>query len=317
MTEQTGLKRSNIADYFFLMRPILFIPLWAPIFLAYAACAQGETFSFNFLLPLRFWLIFASYTLLMGAVYIVNQIEDRDSDLINNKLFLIPRGIISIKTAWIEATALIVASATIAIITQDMAFYFVWLVSLLLGLAYSLPPFKLKSRPFADVLANTIGYGLLAYISGWISIKDFSITTLWYSLPLFFFVLAVFLNTTIPDIKGDKASGEITTGVFLGQRTTTIVSAISMFYAFVFAFIIMDIFILIASTVGLILFIIAIFDDSDFMPKVSYRISSFLFVLLVALKFPIFLGICILDVVLLRVYYTKRFNINYPTFLGR
>ena len=90
-----------------------------------------------------------------------------------------------------------------------------------------------------------------------------------------------------------------------------------MLYALIASFIFMDIHILISSIIGLILFVVAIFDETDYMSKVSYRIASFVFVLSIALKFPLFFVLNIVIYALLRVYYEKRFNYIYPTFLGR
>ncbi len=304
-------------DFFFLMRPILFIPLWAPMFLGFAAGYEIPSFGINFLLTPLFWINLASYTLLMGAVYVVNQIFDKDSDLVNNKLFLIPYEIIEVNWAWIFAGILVLLSFVIAIIFSTFDFIMVLIISLILGALYSIPPFQFKARPFIDALSNGIGYGMVAYLAGWAGATPITLSALLYSLPLFFFVTAIFLNTTVPDITGDKKAGLKTTGVYLGKKGTNIVADVFMLYALVTAFVFMDIHILISSIVGIILFTIAIFDETDYMSKVSYRISSFVFILTVALKFPMFLLLNIVIYAVLRLYYEKRFNYRYPTFFGR
>ena len=304
-------------DFFFLMRPILFIPLWAPMFLGYATEEALGSFSIKLLPGKLFWINLLSYTLLMGAVYIINQIYDRESDLANNKLFLIPYNIISIKSAWIFAGVLTILSFVIGILFSSKDFIIILIISLILGAMYSIPPFQLKGKPFLDALSNGIGYGILSYLAGWSSTGHITLSALLYSLPLFFFIVAVFLNTTVPDIEGDKKAGLITSGVFMGKKNTTIVASVFMLYALIGAFIILDIHILISSLIGLILFVIAIFDDTDYMAKVSYRISSFVFVLTIGLKFPIFLLLGIIILILLRLYYERRFNYVYPTFFGR
>ncbi len=310
-------KTLRIYDFFFLLRPVLFVPLWAPMFLGYAAGAEVPSFGIQLLPGKLFWINLLSYTLLMGAIYVVNQIYDRESDLVNNKLFLIPYGIIETRWAWIYSGILVVLSFIIAIVFSTSDFVIILFLSGLLGAMYSIPPFQLKGKPFLDALANGIGYGILAYLAGWASATPVIPLALLYSLPLFFFVIAVFLNTTVPDIEGDKKANLKTSAVYMGKKNTTIVASVFMLYALVSAFIFMDIHILISSLIGVILFVLAIFDDSDFMSKVSYRISSFVFVLSVAIKFPLFLLMDIAVLVLLRLYYEKRFYYRYPTFFGR
>ncbi len=304
-------------DLFFLMRPALFVPLWAPMFLGYAVGAEIPSFGIQLLLSKTFWCNLISYTLVMSAVYVVNQIYDKESDLVNNKLFLIPYEIIEVKWAWVFAGILVVLSFIIAAIFSTPDFIIILILSLILGAMYSIPPFQLKGRPFLDALANGIGYGILAYLAGWASATQVTLSALLYSLPLFFFVIAVFLNTTVPDIEGDKKTGLKTSAVYMGKKNTNIVSAVFMLYALVCAFIFMDIHILLSSLIGIILSVLAIFDDSDFMSKVSYRVSSFVFALSVAIKFPLFLLMGIAIFILLRLYYKNRFNYCYPTFFGR
>lgn len=310
-------RNPKFVDFFFLMRPILFIPLWAPMFLGYAAGAELPSFDIHLLPEKLFFYNLLSYTLLMGAVYIVNQIYDRESDLVNNKLFLIPYDIIEVRWAWIFAGILTILSFIIAIVFSTLDFIIILIVSLILGIMYSTPPFQFKGKPFIDAISNGLGYGILAYLAGWASATPIIALSLLYSLPLFLFVMAIFLNTTVPDIEGDKKAELVTTAVYIGKKNTKIISSVFMLYALISAFIFMDIHILLASLVGLILFTLAIFDDSDFLAKVSYRISSFVFVLTVAIKFPVFLLMSIVILILLRLYYEKRFNYSYPTFLGR
>ncbi|MCK4571813.1 hypothetical protein KAT89_02680, partial [candidate division WOR-3 bacterium] len=87
-------------DYFILMRPTLFIPVWM-FFLLGVHFADG---SLNF----RSISIFILYTSLMGGVYILNQIVDRESDRKNEKLFLLSDEIIPISYAYLEMLLLFI-----------------------------------------------------------------------------------------------------------------------------------------------------------------------------------------------------------------
>ena len=46
---------------------------------------------------LQLWATLCLYTLLMGAVYIVNQIADRETDARNNKLYLVAQGYVKLR----------------------------------------------------------------------------------------------------------------------------------------------------------------------------------------------------------------------------
>ena len=303
-------------DYFFLLRPVLWIPVWTFLFLGYFWGSALETFSFTLILPWKFWAVLGLYSLMMSSVYIINQIVDRESDLINNKLFLIPYNIISIRTASIYAIILALVSLSV-VYFLGIKFVILFILSYLLGVAYSIKPVELKARPIADMLANAIGYGVLAFLTGWTVTGKIQGRAFIQSFGYILFVSAVFINTTIPDIQGDQTAGKYTIGVFLGARNATILSSVLLFLAFIYSFLEFDVFLMIPSLVGLPIFIISIWDESMQMAKISYRAVSFLFVLIVALRFPLFLALGILILILLRIYYTKRFMINYPSLTGR
>jgi len=303
-------------DYFFLLRPVLWIPVWTFLFLGYFWGSSLETFNFTVILPWRFWAILCLYSLMMSSVYIINQIVDRESDLINNKLFLIPYNIISIRAA-MDYAIILALIPLISVYFFGIKFVMLFVLSYLLGVAYSIRPFELKARPIADMLANAIGYGLLAFLTGWAVTGKIQGRAFIQAFGYILFVSSIFINTTIPDIQGDQKAGKYTIGVFLGARNATILSSILLFLTFIYSFLEFDVFLMIPSLVGLPIFIISIWDESMQMAKISYRAVSFLFVLMVALRFPLFLILGILILILLRVYYTKRFMINYPSLTGR
>jgi 4-hydroxybenzoate polyprenyltransferase len=306
-------------DIFFLLRPILWVPLWVFVFLGYMYGKRLELFSITFLLPLKFFSVLFSYTFLMSSTYIINQIVDKESDRINDKLFLIPYGIVSEKLGWILSVLLALASLAWGYFAGGVELLILYFISLIMGLLYSLPPVQTKARPFLDIFFNAFGYGCIAFSVGWAVAEHLNKSTFIISTGYFLLVAAVFINTTIPDIPGDKKSGKLTTGVFLGQRFSSILASIIFFISLVYGFLEMDILLLLPSILGLILSIISIWDTSEdlIITKLSYRIPAFLFVLLVAVKFPIFLMLNLIILILLRKYYKSRFGLDYPSILGR
>lgn len=306
----------RLVDFLFLLRPTLLVPVWTFLFLGYQF-AQGEkTLSVTIFMPKVFWIVFFSYSLLMGATYILNQIWDRETDRINKKLFLLSEGIMPIYLAisWLFL-ALGVSLYLLSLIGGSYAI--LWAISLLMGFLYSTPPFKFKGRPFFDLLSNAIGYGFVNFLVGWNILSSIKGISYLHSLPYIFMVGAVFLNTTVPDIPGDKASGEVTTGVFLGAKKTTFIAFLSIIVALIFGILLKDPFSAIASLVSIPFFYRAWQDPVDLKVKFSYRIGGGSLVLLVALRYVLFLALLIFTYLALKVYYKKRFGLDYPTLKGR
>ncbi|MCK4255704.1 hypothetical protein KAX35_02355, partial [candidate division WOR-3 bacterium] len=77
----------HLLDFIFLLRPILLIPVWIIFLLGYYRAGGTMLGDSRYLMP-----GFIVFTLLMGAIYIINQIADIETDRINNKLFILPKG---------------------------------------------------------------------------------------------------------------------------------------------------------------------------------------------------------------------------------
>ena len=88
-------------DYVFIVRPVLFYPIWT-VFFAGFICARktNEIFSNHWsnlqpdLTTFSFVVTFISISFIMGAVFIINQFTYVHSDQENNKLFLIANGLV-------------------------------------------------------------------------------------------------------------------------------------------------------------------------------------------------------------------------------
>ncbi len=294
-------------DYIFLLRPTLFVPVWTFLLIGYARATGGNiTGKMPVLL-----CVFILYTLLMGAIYIINQIADRESDRINKKLFLLSEGYIPLKHAYIEILILLI-TVFILTIPYPPLFKLFLLFSFIFGILYSVPPFKFKGRPILDLLSNALGYGFLNFSIGWMTIRNFSAQTFLYSLPYIFAVGAVFVNTTIPDIEGDKKSGEITTGVFLGKNNALILSTILIFVSFILSIILEDWMCCIAAICASPLFILALIRKDLKHCFISIRVSAPILVIIIAFLYPWFLVPLLFVFLSQRIYYKKRFGIIYP-----
>jgi 4-hydroxybenzoate polyprenyltransferase len=290
-------------DYFILLRPSLFLPLWT-FFLLGAHQAEGN-------LSLRAVVVFILYTILMGGVYILNQIIDRESDRRNEKLFLLSEDFIPLRNAYIEMLALFLLSVFGSfLLGKDIFIAFV--ISLFLGITYSIPPFETKGKPFLDILWNAAGYGLLAFIVGWLSGAPPARSMLIRGVPYFFAVAAVFVNTTIPDIEGDKEEGKITTGVFLGKEKTLLLGVFLDLIAVAISCLLRDYICLIGAGLALPIFLFAYFKQTKKSILFSFRAIPGILALLVFFITPIIIPLFVFVVVIQKVYYKRRFDINYP-----
>jgi 4-hydroxybenzoate polyprenyltransferase len=294
-------------DYFMLLRPTLFLPLWI-FFLLGAHHAGGE-------ISLGAVSAFVFYTMLMGGVYIFNQIIDIESDKKNKKLFLLSDGLIPLKNAYIEMTALFFIAVSGSFIL-GMKIFIAFLVSLFLGITYSLPPVETKGKPFLDILWNASGYGVLAFMVGWLVVASEPSKSMFViAIPYFFAVAAVFVNTTIPDIEGDREEGKVTTGVFLGRKNTLLLGIILDLVAIVVSFYLREkgYICLIGAGLAFPIFLIAYIKQTKKTILFSFRAIPGILAIIVFFISPIIIPLFAAVLGVQKVYYKRKFNIDYPS----
>ncbi len=306
------MSRSNPFDYFFILRPLILIPAWNFLLIgSYLAGRQGR-------LSMDLVLGLVIYTFVLGGVYILNQIMDIETDRLNRKLFILARGYVTVKAAYVEMTALWLLAILISF-KFGMIFFILIVVSIVVGVLYSLPPIKLKGKPIMDTLANGIGYGMINFAVGWLLVREFDPSMFGYFLPYFLSICAVFINTTVVDIDGDRQAGEMTTGVFLGANLAHIFSTLVMAGAMVVAYLRRDYICLIPSTVSFPIFVLAAvycLKNNRVSRKAtiaSFRLPGLLFTIITCILYPVYLLAVLAAVIAMRVYYKQRFGMNYPT----
>ncbi len=315
---------NKLLDYIFLTRPMLIIPVWTIALLGARASLWRErglnpvtidrfpfvdfsTAESNLLLMLLL------ATFLAGAVFVLNQIYDADSDRINKKLFLIADGKISTSEAW---TLYIVLN----VLAIGGAFIFNWQLGCLFiagawfGFQYSYPRLKLREHPYKQFRNNVVAHGTLAFLFGWVMYLNFNVEGILRSIPYFLSVGAVYLNTTLPDLEGDKTVGKITYGVEWGVGKTQKRALWNVIIAIVAAFAISDYACMIAALIALPFFIAALSRQSVAMSTLASKVAILALSLLAAFFFPPYLLILVLTISATRIYHAKRFGIEYPVF---
>lgn len=321
---------SRAFDYVAILRPLLLIPGWTLLLLGYYR-GINDSLTTHINLPIignigiilspqkeiLFTLIL--YSLLMGAVYILNQITDSKTDEINGKLYLIPHGYLKKSILKIQIIVLIsIGIIFLAILKYSLAYSILVLLSIVMGILYSVPPIRLKGKPILDLITNASGFGFVAFAVGWTIQKEFSSKLLLDSLPYFLCVSAAFINTTIPDMEGDIRNGDVTTGVFLGVRKACLLSTIILILAIGAGWQRRDFVPITASVLSLPFFIymtIVNWKQNSINIKsitLATKISVMALSLLVVLLVPFYFILLILTILLIRFYYQTRFGINYP-----
>ncbi|MEO0161826.1 MAG: UbiA family prenyltransferase [candidate division WOR-3 bacterium] len=298
---------NTIWDYVFLARPILLIPVWAFFLLGYWK-GGGARFVFT---P-NFFPTVIAYTSLISSLYILNQIADRRTDAINKKHLLIAEGIIPLRAAYLTIFFLLLVTIIFSI-KLPLNVILLMTISFLFGIVYSFPPLKLKAVPFLDFLINGVGYGFLNFSLGWVTSNKFSNQTVVSALPYVLAVSAIFVNTTILDIEGDRKCGYLTTGVLLGRKNTARLGLLLIVICLFIAFIIKDYICLIPAVISFPLFLIAGIKGDEKFVTLSIRIGGPLLILIVGVVFPYYLLLTLLIFLFLRIYYQKRFGIIYPS----
>lgn len=290
-----------------MTRPILLVPVWAFLLLGYFR-AGGDRFRID----TGFLLVLLSYTMLMSALYILNQVIDMKSDAINHKHLLLAEGMMPMRNAVLFLIVLLLFASVIALRLSHLTRLFM-AVSLVLGIFYSLPPFILKARPFLDFMVNGIGYGFFNFAMGWLSLKPYSSLTLVYALPYVLAVSAIFVNTTILDIEGDRKCNYLTTGVLFKERSAAVLGFVLIASCAGISYYVRDYVCLIPALAALPLFLAGALKKGLKYVTLSIRIGGPLLILITGLLFPYFLALCLLILIFLRIYYKRRFDIVYPS----
>jgi len=304
----------KLLDYFFLLRPTQFFPLWITFVCGVIAASTPDLFSLSHL-PYYPLLL---YSLNGGAIFIFNQIADQESDALNQKLFLLSEKHLPISTAWIEAIGLTMISVWLSM-EISYAFFAIMLLGSVFGLLYSFARFM--SHPVLSIFVNGVG-GVLAYCCGYFAInlqpQEIYWQVIFESLPFGLAWASISILVAIPDIKGDKAFGKNTFPVLYGLKPSFGVALGLNLLTLILSFLTQNIFVIF--TVGITagasaLPFFNIYFKNNFTIHSSQKTVKIAFVVLAlssVLFYPVFVILLASNFFLSKYYYKKRFKLNYP-----
>jgi len=303
---------AGLPDFIFLLRPMILIPVWTFYLLGawHGLMLSGAP------IPMKpFFTGLVSFTAILGAVYIVNQIADRETDRINGKLFLVSHGIVPLRSARIEAAALVISAFVLSLLLMPTTFTLLLIAGLGLGIAYSVEPVRLKRRPALDVLSNAVGNGVINTLAGWAAVGA-PLEGLEILAPYPIAVASVHMATTLADVEGDRAGGLRTSGVALGAKRGAVLAAGLMAAAALTATAVDNRPAFYASLASLLFFLLPVRSAGGTTNAATVllpaKAATLIFSITAGFLFPIYIPALALLILLTRLYYRNRFGIVYP-----
>ena len=293
-------------DYLFITRPVLMPPVWTILLLGHH---RASTFS---VYDNSIGLVFLLISFSIGAVYILNQIHDIESDRINKKLFFLAEGLMPVKNARVE-TVLLISIGIIGAFMISFQLGILYILGFVFGFLYSAPPFSFKNRHIWGLLSNALGHGSLTFLIGWCVTSNLSLEAFLFSLPYLLAVAAVYLNTTLPDIEGDRKVKKITLGVKLGISVSCWLSVIFVLSSLFLALVVKDWVFMLAGGLCFPFFLFAALTKKTKQIILSNKMAVLFLTLAAAVFYPWYFIILVLGFLGTRIYYQVRFNMTYPT----
>ncbi|MFW5703312.1 MAG: prenyltransferase [Patescibacteria group bacterium] len=204
-----------------LSRPRFWLYLAGPYLIGFTAVTRSpwEMLSFSFLYPFLFFLIPANIIL-----YGINDLFDGDTDRHNRKKRHRESRATQQNQFWYTRSIGIAAATALPLLFIMPLFATILLgIFLVLCVSYSLPPIRLKAKPFVDSASNIL-YAFPAFIAMYqfAGVMPPAIVL----IAVFCWTSAMHLFSAIPDIEADKRAQLRTTAVVLGERTSLFTCAL-------------------------------------------------------------------------------------------
>jgi len=296
-------------DFFFAARPLLHLPIWSIYLVSLHYHNQLSREGFDW----RDLVMMSGISLLFAGASYLNQVYDFESDRLNNKLGFLQRGLLTSKQLLNGFVIVSVAGMTLTPFFSWLVF-FLFAQLLLLVLAYSLPPLRLKDRPVGGLLANAWAFGFLIPVSVMPHMTIHNAGLLGWNTPFYFFfaVGATYALTTIPDRAGDAAVGKRTLAVVLGVTGTMTVAIVLFLLATMTALGPGQLFLFFvaAGAAGLVCGATLLRTESSV--RLAAKLPLFVLTLAAGYWYPIYLAFVVALLAATRAYYRRRFQASYP-----
>ncbi|MGD9899512.1 MAG: UbiA family prenyltransferase [Calditrichaceae bacterium] len=317
----TAQKKSalQIFDYLFVLRPMLFYPGWSTMLAGFFVARDDELFlspamisGLDHLLVLKLFVLFGAA---MGASFLLNQLQDIESDLKNKKLFIISENYISNKAAIVEIVVLVAVSILISFGISFAVGLLATAFLIVTGYLYNFRPFNLKNHPWGSLAANSM-MGWLAFALGWGAVRGLDPGLILDSVPYVFFNTALYFFTTLPDMDGDRQCRKHTLAVIYGFGKILNAAFVLYIVSLAVALIIMDLQALIFIVLSFPFFIYMMKERTIESAIRTTKYGILFFAMAVCLRLPYYFVIMLSGFFFTKWYFKKRFQYDYPNFKG-
>jgi len=306
---------SRLVDLLFLVRPPLLVASSTFFFVGAISARMASGRDFSFALMPEALPNFLIYVMGIAVAFIVNQVFDVESDAINKKAYLLPSGIVSRRAAAGLLAAICAVLLIISALAGASVRYLIW-IGLLLGLAYSVPPLRLKARPVLDLLANVAGFAVVGFALGWLVYEPYQPLMWFRMLPYALAMSGIFLNTCIPDEEGDRSVGDRTSCVIFGRDAVARAALVLMGLSGLTGLAVGETLCVMAVAAGLPGFIGVALDPSSRTSVVASQFAARFLLVLVCIKVPVLALLAVLTYLASKSYYARRFGVAYPKVTG-
>ncbi len=117
----------------------------------------------------------------------------------------------------------------------SMRFVVAYLICFAMSILYSVMPFRLKSRPGADMLISATGYGAMTVYSGWAAMDLPLVPPIPNVTAAFFCLLAAWYPLTqFYQVEEDRRRGDRTLTLAIGKRNGLLLATVAMLAGFAF-----------------------------------------------------------------------------------
>ncbi|KYC46650.1 MAG: Digeranylgeranylglyceryl phosphate synthase [Candidatus Methanofastidiosum methylothiophilum] len=180
------------------------------------------------------------------ATVVSNEYFDYETDKINNNYSqftggsrMIVEGKITLnqaKNSILIAFVLVFLLGTILTSKYNIYTFFILSAGALLGLGYTVPPFKLSYRGLGEIDVG-VTHSFYIVLAGFLlQSPTFNLSLpLILAIPLFFAIFGAIILGGFPDYESDKETGKRTLTVILGKRNASLISLISIFISLIFS----------------------------------------------------------------------------------
>ena len=299
----------KLIDFIFAARPLLHLPVWTVYLISLEATSNSEIPPFT----IENLLAIIALNLLFAGAFYYNQIEDEESDRVNNKLGFLQRNLIA-RSQMMIAFWIVSVSALVLAVYISYWLLGVIAILILLSITYSHPKTRLKDKPIGGLLANSLAHGALVALAGYPAISEGGLDFKAFYLSLYFCLTvgAVYVMTTIPDMEGDRATGKKTISVRFGEKRAITIAVILMVLGVPVGWQTEVIGLPDLAGLSTGLFLWTMFKQTPGLILLCCKLPLLLLTFWAGAAYPVYLLFVIALIFVTRIYYKRRFNLVYP-----